>query len=62
MPDLYTKLAKLGANLLEELFKNLLELLQSARPQNEENITYGKFIKWIIAFFESIADINLLFF
>ena len=45
MPDLYTKLAKLGANLLEELFKNLLELLQSARPQNEENITYGKFIK-----------------
>ncbi|KAF3429378.1 hypothetical protein E2986_03187 [Frieseomelitta varia] len=41
MPDLYAKLAKLGANLLEELFENLLELLQSARPQNEENITYA---------------------
>ena len=45
MPDLYTKLAKLGANLLEELFENLLELLQSARFQNEENVTYGKCIK-----------------
>lgn len=45
LPELYTKLAKLGANLLEETFENLLELLKCARPQDEENVTYGKYTK-----------------
>ncbi|XP_043590748.1 methionyl-tRNA formyltransferase, mitochondrial isoform X1 [Bombus pyrosoma] len=41
LPELYTKLAKLGANLLKETFENLFELLKSARPQDEENVTYA---------------------
>lgn len=41
MPKLYTKLAKLGGNLLKETFENLLELLQFAKPQDETNITYA---------------------
>ncbi|CAK9832641.1 Methionyl-tRNA formyltransferase, mitochondrial [Anthophora retusa] len=41
LPKLYTKLAKLGANLLEETFENLLELLQSAKPQDETKVTYA---------------------
>ncbi|XP_017790874.1 PREDICTED: methionyl-tRNA formyltransferase, mitochondrial, partial [Habropoda laboriosa] len=41
LPELHMKLAKLGANLLGETFENLLELLQSAKPQNETNVTYA---------------------
>lgn len=48
MPKLYTKLAKLGANLLRETFENLLELLQFAKPQDETNITYGEYIFFVI--------------
>lgn len=41
LPELYSRLAKLGANMLMETFENLPELLESAMPQNEENVTYG---------------------
>ena len=41
LPELYSRLAKLGANLLMETFENLPELLESATPQNEENVTYA---------------------
>lgn len=47
LPELYAKLAKLGANLLENVFEDLPQLLQSAKSQNKTNITYGKYIYMI---------------
>lgn len=41
LPELYTRLAKLGADLLGKTFDNLLELLESATPQDSANATYG---------------------
>lgn len=41
LPELYAKLAKLGANLLENVFEDLPQLLQSAKSQNKTNITYA---------------------
>ncbi|XP_017755720.1 PREDICTED: methionyl-tRNA formyltransferase, mitochondrial [Eufriesea mexicana] len=41
MPELYIKLAKLAASLLEKTFENLLESLKYARPQDETNATYA---------------------
>ncbi|XP_053997292.1 methionyl-tRNA formyltransferase, mitochondrial isoform X4 [Hylaeus anthracinus] len=41
LPELYARLAKLGATLLVNVLENLPQILQSARPQDEENVTYG---------------------
>ncbi|XP_076238450.1 methionyl-tRNA formyltransferase, mitochondrial isoform X2 [Calliopsis andreniformis] len=40
-PDLYIRLAKLGAELLGDTFNNLPELLASAKPQDNTNVTYA---------------------
>nr|XP_034184417.1 methionyl-tRNA formyltransferase, mitochondrial isoform X1 [Osmia lignaria] len=41
LPELTSKLAKIGANLLGETFDNLPELIQSAKPQDEKYVTYA---------------------
>ncbi|XP_053997288.1 methionyl-tRNA formyltransferase, mitochondrial isoform X1 [Hylaeus anthracinus] len=41
LPELYARLAKLGATLLVNVLENLPQILQSARPQDEENVTYA---------------------
>ncbi|XP_076656275.1 methionyl-tRNA formyltransferase, mitochondrial isoform X2 [Halictus rubicundus] len=41
LPQLHSKLAKLGAYLLEKTFEDLPGALRSAKPQNEANATYG---------------------
>ncbi|XP_076656274.1 methionyl-tRNA formyltransferase, mitochondrial isoform X1 [Halictus rubicundus] len=41
LPQLHSKLAKLGAYLLEKTFEDLPGALRSAKPQNEANATYA---------------------
>ncbi|XP_043251399.1 methionyl-tRNA formyltransferase, mitochondrial isoform X1 [Colletes gigas] len=41
LPELYAKLAKFGGNLLGDIFDNLPQLMKSAVPQNEMNVTYA---------------------
>lgn len=45
LPELSSKLSKLGANLLVETFENLPELLQSAKPQDKAKATYAPKIR-----------------
>ncbi|XP_078040858.1 methionyl-tRNA formyltransferase, mitochondrial isoform X3 [Augochlora pura] len=40
LPQLYTKLSKLGACLLEQVLEDLPKALQSAKPQNKADATY----------------------
>lgn len=41
LPELRSKLAKIGANLLIETIKKLPSVLSNGRPQNEKEATYG---------------------
>ncbi|XP_078040849.1 methionyl-tRNA formyltransferase, mitochondrial isoform X2 [Augochlora pura] len=41
LPQLYTKLSKLGACLLEQVLEDLPKALQSAKPQNKADATYA---------------------
>lgn len=45
MPDLYTVMAIEGAELLVQCMQNLPEHLRNAKPQSEENASYGKWMK-----------------
>lgn len=42
MPKLHEKLAKLGAGKLVETLHNLPDNLSNAKPQSNENVTFGK--------------------
>lgn len=41
MPDLHTTLAKLGAELLTDCVLNLDDSLKNAKPQNNDNVSFG---------------------
>lgn len=41
LPELYTKLAKLGANVLIDVIEKLPQVLVSSKPQEKIGITYG---------------------
>jgi methionyl-tRNA formyltransferase len=41
LPELYTKLAKTGANILVDVIRKLPHVLSSSRPQETIGITYG---------------------
>ncbi|KZC06067.1 Methionyl-tRNA formyltransferase, mitochondrial [Dufourea novaeangliae] len=49
LPELYTKLAKLGADALTEIFEDLSQALQFTKPQNEVDATYAPKITSSIA-------------
>ncbi|XP_076749431.1 methionyl-tRNA formyltransferase, mitochondrial-like [Xylocopa sonorina] len=64
LPELNIKLAKLGANLLEKIFKNLPSFLQSAKPQDNINATYApkvtseiSLIKWTEMSAKNVHDL-----
>lgn len=42
MPELHERLSSLGAELLSECVLNLDASLENAKPQSDENVTYGK--------------------
>lgn len=42
MPELHAVMANEGADLLAQCMQNLPEYLRNARPQNNENASYGK--------------------
>ncbi|CAL7940104.1 unnamed protein product [Xylocopa violacea] len=65
LPELTTKLAKLGANLLEKIFENLPSFLQSAKPQDDTNATYApkvtpqiSLIKWNEMCAKNVHDLH----
>lgn len=41
LPQLYAKLAKMGANVLIDVIGKLPQVLSSSRPQEKIGITYG---------------------
>lgn len=48
MPELYTVMAKEGADLLTQCMQNLPECLRQAKPQSNENVSYGEWVNvWI---------------
>ncbi|XP_076379067.1 methionyl-tRNA formyltransferase, mitochondrial [Megalopta genalis] len=50
LPQLHTKLAKLGADLLGQVLEDFPEVLQFAKPQNQVDVTYAPKITSMIAF------------
>lgn len=42
MPELYAVMASAGAALLVQCLLNLPEYLRNAKPQSDENVSYGK--------------------
>lgn len=48
--ELYHKLGKLGANVLVETMHGLPEILNTATPQTEEQVTYGNNCMWKFVF------------
>lgn len=41
MPSLHSRLAQMGAECLIETISSLPECLKTARPQNNDNVSYG---------------------
>lgn len=44
MPELHTAMANEGADLLAECMQNLSEYLRNAKPQSDENASYGNWM------------------
>lgn len=42
MPELYNTMANEGADLLAKCIQNLPDYLRNAKPQSDENASYGK--------------------
>jgi len=50
LPELYVKLAKMGANILVNVIGKLPQVLSLSRPQEKIGITYGNFYYLLLIF------------
>lgn len=51
LPELYVKLAKMGANILVDVIRKLPQILSFSRPQEKIGITYGNFTVFYLSFY-----------